>query len=47
VHVLQVDPHDEVALAAWFAVQQAVERDERPDEVCSRRDNLHLAEVEL
>ena len=93
MHILQVDPHDEVALAAWFAVQQAVERDERPDEVCTllhevraaavvgsgsdpdsasvllsalcvgegggdevvgaarlhlpRRDNLHLAEVEL
>jgi len=88
VRVLQVDPRDETALAAWFAVQQAVERDERPDEVCTlldevragvldgsgpdpdsasvllsavcedevvgavrlhlpRRDNLHLAEVEL
>ena len=45
MHILQVDPHDEVALAAWFAVQQAVERDERPDEVCTLLDEVRAAAV--
>ena len=32
LQVIPVDPHDEQAFAAWFAVAEAAERHERPDE---------------
>ena len=46
MRVRQVDPRDETALAAWFAVQHAVERDERPDEVCSLLEEVRASVLE-
>ena len=45
MHVTQVDPQDGTSVAAWHAVRQAVEQDERPGEACALLDEVRASAV--